>query len=51
MLSPNALRLLDSLNIDTRIAPKGYHFEPLTFNDTSHQTTDIYYFGHEDLYE
>ncbi|MCJ1279918.1 hypothetical protein MMC21_007742 [Puttea exsequens] len=50
MLSPNALRVLDRLGVYARIAPKGYHFEALTFNNESHETTDVYYFGHEQLY-
>ena len=48
MLSPNALRVLDKLGVYSRVAPKGYHFETLTFNNASHQTTDVYYFGNQD---
>jgi 2-polyprenyl-6-methoxyphenol hydroxylase-like FAD-dependent oxidoreductase len=51
MLSPNALRVLDSINVYQRIRDKGYNFEVLTFKtDHDHQTTDTYYFGHENLY-
>ncbi|KAL9131726.1 MAG: hypothetical protein Q9217_000401 [Psora testacea] len=50
MLSPNALRVLDSLGVYSRIKDKGYHFETLTFNNANHETTDIYYFGHAQLY-
>lgn len=50
MLSPNALRVLDSLGVYARIAPQGYHFETLTFNNASHETTDVYFFGQQQIY-
>ena len=50
MLSPNALQVLNKLGVYTRIATKGYHFETLTFKNASHDTTDVYYFGQQQLY-
>ena len=52
MVSPNALRVLDSLDVYERIRTKGYNFESLTFkNDTDPaKTTHIYFFGHEEKY-
>ncbi|MCJ1364202.1 hypothetical protein MMC16_003311 [Acarospora aff. strigata] len=50
MLSPNALRVLDSLGVYERIRRKGYNFETLAFKTESGETTDVYYFGHEKLY-
>ena len=51
MLSPNALRVLDAVGVYERIRNKGFHFETLAFNNEHHETTDVYYFGHEQLYE
>ena len=50
MLSPNALRVLDAVGVYERIRNKGFHFETLAFNNEHHETTDVYYFGHEQLY-
>lgn len=50
MLSPNALRVLDAIGVYERIRNKGFHFETLTFKDEHDETTDVYYFGHEQLY-
>ena len=50
MLSPNALCVLDRLGVYERIRDKGYHFNTLTFKKDQNTTTDIYYFGHEELY-
>ena len=50
MLSPNALRVLDAIGVYERIRNKGFHFETLTFKDDHDETTDVYYFGHEQLY-
>ena len=50
MLSPNALRVLDAIGVYERIRNKGFHFETLTFKDAHDETTDVYYFGHEQLY-
>lgn len=50
MLSPNALRALDAIGVYERIRNRGFHFETLTFKDEHDETTDVYYFGHEQLY-
>ena len=51
MLSPNALRVLDSLEVYARIRLSGFHFETLTYRtDHDHATMGTYYFGHEKLY-
>ena len=50
MLSPNALRVLDAIGVYERIRNKGFHFETLTFKDEHDETTDVYYFGNEQLY-
>ncbi len=50
MLSPNALRVLDAIGVYERIRNKGFHFETLTFKNEHDETTDVYYFGHEELY-
>ena len=53
MLSPNALRILDAIGVYERIQNRGFHFDTLTFKDFkdgSHETTDVYYYGHEKLY-
>jgi 2-polyprenyl-6-methoxyphenol hydroxylase-like FAD-dependent oxidoreductase len=52
MLSPNALRVLDSLDVYSRIRNIGFNFETLTFMTDSKPdtTTGTYYFGHEKLY-
>lgn len=49
-LSPNALRVLDSLGVYERIREKGFHFETLTFKIDRHGTIDVCYFGHGKLY-
>ena len=50
MLSPNALQILDSLGVYERVRNGGRSFETLAFKDESHETTGIYYFGHQKLY-
>ncbi|KAI0179361.1 kynurenine 3-monooxygenase [Hypoxylon sp. FL1284] len=50
MLSPNALRVLDSVGVYKRIRDKSLQFNVLTFKDIQGQTTDEYYFGSEKLY-
>lgn len=50
MLSPNALRVLDSLGVYERIRSKGYNFESLAFKNENGETTGLYYFGHQKLY-
>jgi 2-polyprenyl-6-methoxyphenol hydroxylase-like FAD-dependent oxidoreductase len=52
MLSPNALRVLDSINVYNRIKPLGFTFKTLTFkNDPSLKTTGKYYFGDAEQYD
>tara|TARA_R110002003_G_scaffold37_2_gene2132 strand:+ start:33131 stop:34360 length:1230 start_codon:yes stop_codon:yes gene_type:complete len=50
MLSPNALRILDTLGIYDRLFPQGYNFETLEFKNYEQVTTDKYYLGNEKLY-
>lgn len=51
MLSPNALRVLDSVGIYDRISKKALHFDVLTFTDAAgSKTTDEYCFGSKALY-
>lgn len=50
MLSPNALRVLDSVGVYQRVRSKSLEFDVLTFKDGKDQTTDEYYFGSEKLY-
>lgn len=51
MLSPNALRVLDSINAYERIRPLGFSFETLTFRtDFDFKAIGTYYFGSEAKY-
>ncbi|KAI1660480.1 kynurenine 3-monooxygenase [Daldinia decipiens] len=50
MLSPNALRVLDSVGVYKRIRDNSLQFDILTFKDVQDKTTDVYYFGSEELY-
>jgi len=50
MLSPNALRVLDSIGVYERVRDKALHFDVLYFKDDKDQTTDKYYFGSSELY-
>jgi 2-polyprenyl-6-methoxyphenol hydroxylase-like FAD-dependent oxidoreductase len=51
MLSPNSLRVLDSLDMYKVLRTKGYNFETLTFKtDVDFKTTGTYFFGQEELY-
>ncbi|XDG06244.1 hypothetical protein ABKA04_005859 [Annulohypoxylon sp. FPYF3050] len=50
MLSPNALRVLDSVGVYERIRDKSLQFDVLSFKDGRDKTTDEYYFGSEKLY-
>lgn len=50
MLSPNALRVLDSVGIYQRIRDRSLQFDVLTFKNGQNETTDEYYFGSEKLY-
>ncbi|KAF2500910.1 kynurenine 3-monooxygenase [Lophium mytilinum] len=50
MLSPNALRVLDSVGVYQRIRDRSFHFDVLTFKDGQDSTTDEYYFGSAKMY-
>ena len=50
MLSPNALQILDSLGVYERVRNKGYNFDTVAFKNENHETTGLYYFGHQELY-
>ena len=50
ILSPNALRILDSLGAYERIRKQGFNFKALTYKNEAGETTDSYYFGHAELY-
>lgn len=50
MLSPNALRILDTLGIYERLKTQGFNFEAVAYNNHDQITTDVYYLGHEKLY-
>ncbi|CAG8884479.1 unnamed protein product [Penicillium salamii] len=48
MLSPNALRILDSLEVYEKVKPKGFHFKDLHFRTAI--PLDSYEFGNEEKY-
>jgi len=51
MLSPNALRVLDSIDAYERVGGKGYNFETLEFmHDKDFERIGTYYFGHMERY-
>ncbi|OJJ51715.1 hypothetical protein ASPZODRAFT_138785 [Penicilliopsis zonata CBS 506.65] len=50
MLSPNALRILDTLGVYSRIADKGYHFDLLYFRSPDDKPLDTYEFGNKERY-
>jgi len=50
MLSPNALRVLDSLDVYEKIKKQGYNFETCSFKTSDGETKGVYYFGHEKIY-
>ncbi|KAK5633347.1 hypothetical protein RRF57_009061 [Xylaria bambusicola] len=50
MLAPNALRVLDSVDVYKRVRDNAPRFDVLTFKDMQNKTTDEYYFGSEKLY-
>lgn len=50
MLSPNALRTLDTLGLYERIKSKGYHFRDLAFNNSDHETMDKYEMGNAEKF-
>lgn len=50
MLSPNALRILDTLGLYDRLKVQGYSFETISYKNHNQVTTDKYYLGQEKLY-
>lgn len=50
MLSPNALRVLNSLGVYERIRGKGYNFSDIAFKNEEEETTDLYPLGDEHRY-
>jgi 2-polyprenyl-6-methoxyphenol hydroxylase-like FAD-dependent oxidoreductase len=50
MLSPNALRIFDTLGLYERLYKKGYNFETIDYKNHNQVTTDYYYLGSEKLY-
>jgi 2-polyprenyl-6-methoxyphenol hydroxylase-like FAD-dependent oxidoreductase len=50
MLSPNALRILDTLGVYLRIKQHGFEFEQLTSQTDAGETTDTYAMGNEKLF-
>ena len=51
VLSPNALQVLHKLGMYRRIRSKSYQFQALTYKNDHDEITDIYYHGHQTLYE
>lgn len=51
MLSPNSLRILDTLGLYTRLKTLGYNFETVTYKDENDDTTDVWHLGSESLYD
>lgn len=50
-LTPNALRVLDSIGAYSRIKPQGFDCESFTFmTDPEHEVTGKFYFGQKDIY-
>ena len=49
-LSPNALQVLHKLGVYEHIRNRSYQFQSLTFKDDHDEITDVYYFGHKELY-
>ena len=50
MLSPNALRSLDSIGLYDRIKREGWHFRAGSFRNNNHEFIDSYEFGNADKY-
>lgn len=50
MLSPNALRILNTLGLYERLKIQGYNFEIVDYKNHDQITTDVYYLGQEKLY-
>ncbi|PVH91325.1 hypothetical protein DM02DRAFT_664115 [Periconia macrospinosa] len=50
LLSPNVLRVLDTVHVLERVKKLSFHIDVLAFKDGQDKTTDEYYFGSETLY-
>ncbi|PVI00653.1 kynurenine 3-monooxygenase [Periconia macrospinosa] len=50
MLSPNALRVLDSLGVFQKVRANSYEFDRFIFKNVEGETTDVYYFGSKEQY-
>jgi 2-polyprenyl-6-methoxyphenol hydroxylase-like FAD-dependent oxidoreductase len=50
MLSPNALRILDTLGLYDRLKTQGFNFETVEYKNHDQVTTDVYYLGQEKMY-
>ena len=50
MLSPNAIRIMEDIELYRRVKDQGYLFESIAFKDADEKTTGVYYLGHEKLY-
>lgn len=50
MLSPNALRILDTLGLFDRLRTQGFNFETVEYKSHDQVTTNVYYLGQESLY-
>jgi 2-polyprenyl-6-methoxyphenol hydroxylase-like FAD-dependent oxidoreductase len=50
MLSPNALKILDSLGVYGRVRPLGFEFESLFFRSENDRPVDTFEFGSKDSY-
>jgi len=50
MLAPNALRILDSIGVYSRLGSKGHNFEVVQFRNEHDQVIDQFYMGSKDRY-
>ena len=50
MLSPNSLRVLDSIGLYNKLSQWGYNFETVAYQNEDGKITDYYYLGSEKLY-
>lgn len=50
MLSPNALKVLDTLGVYSRVRVKGYNFETLEYKDGNGNRLEVYEFGGKEKY-
>lgn len=50
MLSPNSIRILDQLGVYADLRCRGFEFDTVAYQDSSHSTVDQYRFGNKDEY-